>query len=1120
MNTFRILLASLLLAAPCAFTQTITTGDVVGTVTDASGALVPNATVTLTYTGTNETRTEKTDDRGAYRFSQLQPGDYTMSAQTAGLKSNIEKFAVQVGQAQAMNLVLNVQGTQQVIEVTAEASALQTENANLATSFSQQQVAELPMAGGDLTTLAMTVPGVRVNVKGGSGNMNANGVPGSSVLFTLNGFDVMDPYNNLNNSGASNNLLGANEVAEAAVVLNAFSAQYGRMAGGQENLIGKSGTNQFHGSLNYNYNSQLFNAKDFFVNQGGSPKTRADSHLYAAGGGGPIKKNKLFFFVDTEGFRYVLPSNTTVSFPSKELQAYTLATIPSTARPLYQAAFNAYNSAPGVDRAVPVTNGGGLFQDNKGKLGCQSRGTFAGTVGLTANQIFGVNTPCAVAFTTSNNQLNTESLFISRVDYNINDKQKINFRYEYDWGIQATSTSPINPVFSSVSSQPQHAGQMNYSYVIAPNMVNNFIGGASWYTAIFGVPDFQKANSLVPERFSFGDGGGNPGFASIGSSFPNGRNVGQLQLIDDLSWTKGRHTLRTGINYRYNKVTATNLSAGTIEGLYTFNDLKDFTTGQINSTGMNSSFAQTFSLLRAAHIRAYSLNVYGQDEWAVTNHLKLTYGIRFERDGNPACTDNCFNRMNRQFGIGGYQGGADIPYNATITTGLHNAYAGLEPVIVEPRFGFAWSPLGTGHRKPVVRGGIGLFANLFAVSVANNLDTNAPAVFSPSVLFGQVGPASDPNSSLAAALGSFNALESGFKQGFTLAQIRASLGKITFATPNYYSPPNNFVAPKILEWNFEIEQPLTSHDVLAVTYTGNHGYDEALTNADANSFIGATSVFAKTGFAGLPFTSPDPRFLTVSQILTSGRSNYDALIVQVRHSMSHGFQGQMGYTWSHALGNVGVYSPFNLNQGYSNLSFDTRHMLTGDLIWNSPSKYSNRVLDLVAGGWTIGTKLYLYSGSPFSGTNSSIAARINSGGGVGNTVIAGLLDSSAFGKSCGEANVLGQTQCLTASQFAVTAAQTDFGNVGPNVFRGPGYFDIDTQVSKSIRVAERARFAVAAQFYNLLNHPNFKDPSGSVTSSSLGFISAAVVPPTSPYGSFQSGTVSGRVIVLTGKFTF
>ena len=870
-------LGMLLLAASLG-AQTITTGDVSGVVSDASGAVVLKATVTLKSPETGDVRTATTNNAGEYRISLVIPGQYDFSATSASFRPTTGKITVLVGQNLELNLSLTVQGAVQTVEVSTAAAILETEDANLTRAFTTQQVEDLPMAGGDLTTLAMTVPGVRVNVKGGSGNMNANGVPGSSMQFTLNGADVMDPYNNLNNSGASNNLLGANEVAEVAVILNAFDAQYGRMAGGQENIIGKSGTNRFHGNMSYNYNSQLMNARDYFVTLAGNPITRSDAHQYAGSVSGPVKKNKLYFLFDTEGLRYVLPSTSTITLPSPQLLNFALAHVPASALPLYQDAANLYKNAPGANRAVLVTNGNGPFQDSKNKLGCQSNGTFSGTSdGL--GGVFGVTTPCAEVFVSGNNQLNTEALYTSRADYNISDKQKINFRYSYDRGVQATGTSAIAPAFNSVSTQPQHSGQLNHSWVITPRLVNNFVGSGSWYSAIFGVADFSKVQALMPERFTFADGGSNSGgFTGVGSGggqgtagFPNGRNVGQMQLVDDLSWTLGKHSIRTGVNYRFNKVTATNLSSGAFAGTFTFNDLTDFAFGKINTTGKGSSFAQNFPVLGAAHIRANSLNLYIQDEWAVKANLKVTAGLRFERDGNPACLDNCFARMTQEFGTPGYQGGANIPYNQTILTGLHNAYASLEPVITEPRFSVAWSPFGSG--KTVIRGGVGLFANLFAVSVANSIDTNAPSVFSPSVTAAGVTVAqlNDPNSAISYAYASAAAFQAGFAKGYTLAQLQAALPAGTaFAKPGFYSTPQDFAAPKILQWNFEIEQPIRGKDVFSVTYTGNHGYDEALTNANANAFVAPTSRYAATGFGGLPLAAPDPRFLTVTQILTFG----------------------------------------------------------------------------------------------------------------------------------------------------------------------------------------------------------------------------------------------------------
>jgi len=805
---FALLAAAVLLAAS-AFGQTLTTGDVAGTVKDTTGAVIPNAVVTLRSIESGQVRTAKTGDNGAYRFSLLQPGDYEVSAQAAGLKSGTEKFTALVGQVTTIDLTATVQGTQEVVEVSAQATTLQTENANLATGYTTQQVVNLPMAGGDLTTLAMTVPGVRVNTTGGSGNMNANGIPGSSVLFTLNGHEEMDPYNNLNNSGASNNLLGANEVAEASVILNAYSPEYGRMAGGQVSLIGKGGTNDFHGNAFYQFNGQYLNANDFFNNATGTPRGRSDAHQFGASFGGPVKKNKLFFFSDYEAMRYVLPASGVISLPSPQLEQYALAHVPAASLPLYQDYFNLVNNAPGINRAVPVTNGNGQLQDGNGKLGCQSNGTFAGTP-APGGGTFGVNVPCALAFGTNNTQLNTEGLITERADWNINDKQKVYVRYNYDWGLQATGTSPISPTFNSLSTQPQDTGSVNYTYVITPTMVNNFNGSAFWYSAIFGVADFNKTTSLMPEQISLNDGGANGGgFASVGAGFPTGRNVGQAELSDDLAWTKGRHTLKLGVSYIYTKVTYTSIASGAFIGSYSLNDLADFANGTVNATGLGSSFSQSFPKWGAVHFREPAAGFYLSDEWAATKNLKLTLGMRFEHDGNPSCVENCFAAFHVPFVSSSYQGGANVPYNATIQTGLDHAFYSLPAMVYQPRFGFAWQPFGNG--KTVVRGGIGIFSTHPAASIAGTFSNQAPNKFTPSVTFGTVGLATDPNSSAAAAAAANTAFQSGFAAGYTLAQIKSALGKIPFGLPNFTSLPSTYNPTTDTEWSFEIQHELTAH---------------------------------------------------------------------------------------------------------------------------------------------------------------------------------------------------------------------------------------------------------------------------------------------------------------------
>ena len=657
--------------------------------------------------------------------------------------------------------------------------------------------------------------------------------------------------------------------------------------------------------------------------------------------------------------------------------------------------------------------------------------------------------------------------------------------------------------------------------------MNNFIGSGSWYTAIFGYPSESAALALMPDTMSPGDGC----CSSVGtsSSFPQGRNVGQMQLVDDLTWVKGKHTFKAGVNYRWNKVTDFTNNEGAFAGIYSFADLTDFTDGQINATGLGDKFTQSFPNLLQVHLRLASLGAYVQDEWKVRHNVTLTLGFRIEHDRNPVCVDDCFARMNTQFGTTGYVGGASVPYNQTITAGLSTLYQSLEEVIPEPRFGFAWQL----DNKTVIRGGVGAFASLFAASVAASVFRNAPSVFGASVAFGEVGLPSDPASSAYAAAAAANVFRGGFSAGDTLTQLQASLGKIPFAAPSYYSPPNNFVAPKVTEWSAEIERSIAAHDVLAVTYAGNHGYDQSMTNGFSNAFLllasNGQNKYYGTSFAGLPTAAPDPRFLTVSQVLTAGYSNYDAMTVQLRHSMKFGLQGQIGWTWSHSLGLGTVYNPYNLNFGYGNLGNDARHTIVSDLIWTEPFHFTNGFVKAVLGGWTYGMKFYFYTGFPFSSGDSKINAQINSGGGFSGSFLATDL-APQLSNHCTAVHGSSDTPCWTTADFMTynstsgtnSPIQTNFGETGPGVFRGPDFFDIDTQLTKKFFVKEKYAFEFGFQAFNVLNHPNFGNPNAAVTSgTSIGTTSSLIGPTTSYYGSFQSASlVAGRMMAITAKFSF
>jgi hypothetical protein len=265
------LLALLLAAIVPASAQSLISGDITGTVTDSSGAVIVNATVTLTSIDEGGVHTEKTNSSGVYRFSLLKPGHYSVVVSQTGFEKAETNVELSVGQLLQANLALAVGTSAQTIEVSAEAGTVSTDPAQV-TSFSAAEVALLPSAGGDITNIADTAPGVVVNTSGGYGNFTANGLPATSNLFTVNGENDMDPYFNINNSGASNLTLGSNEIQEATVTTNAYSGQFGQLSGAQVSYITKSGTNAFHGNGLYDWNGRDLNANDWFSNAQGEPR--------------------------------------------------------------------------------------------------------------------------------------------------------------------------------------------------------------------------------------------------------------------------------------------------------------------------------------------------------------------------------------------------------------------------------------------------------------------------------------------------------------------------------------------------------------------------------------------------------------------------------------------------------------------------------------------------------------------------------------------------------------------------------------------------------------------------------------------------------------------------------
>lgn len=507
-----------------AFAQTTVTGAIIGTVSDSSGAVVPKAAVTVKDESTGATLNLVTNGDGRYLAPLLKPDKFDVSATAQGLQSTTTTVQVLTGQQSVVNLTVTPTASSQTVQVSAsDAQLIDTQTANLTTTFTTEQFQNLPAPGGDITTIAYTVPGVVVGAgTEGFGSIVSDGLPGLSNLVVINGADYNESlYGGEAMSGSSNLTLGQQEIAQASVVQNGYSTEYGREAGIIETYVTKSGSNRVHGLLQWQYNSDGLNANDFFNNLYGIGRAKAISNQYAAQIGGPIKHDKLFFFVDTEGIRYEQPSDGFINLPSPVMQASVLANpyITSASKSLYSTMFASSNASPAYSKTIPVITGPGEEQDSTGTYGC---GSLAGTPDYATGGTLGTSAAESCLNTAFVNAvaLNREWLATGRLDWNISDRQKIFFRVVDDQGSQPTFVSLINPLWNDGSVQPLWTGQLNDTFTFGSNVVNQFIASALYYSGVFGPSNLQTALVSSPTEFNEdNDGEQTPWPASVSPLF-------------------------------------------------------------------------------------------------------------------------------------------------------------------------------------------------------------------------------------------------------------------------------------------------------------------------------------------------------------------------------------------------------------------------------------------------------------------------------------------------------------------------------------------------------------------------------------------------------------------------
>ncbi len=574
--------------------QSGTSSALAGSVLDPSGAVISNAQVKATDVNTGSVREVQTNQEGRFLFSQINPGTYEIEVHAQGFGlGRSQPTLVSVGQTALVNFTLSPAATSQSVEVTEQSALMSLENPNTSTTLDAKTIKSLPNPGQDLTYIAQFAQGALMNTAGSSndakaaggyGNVEFNGLPATSNGYILDGFDTNDPFLGLNIGLSTNLVIGLDALQEATVNTNSYAVDQGRYGASQTNYFTKSGSNQFHGDLYEIWNGSLLNATDYFLHANDTPgniarKPRSTVNEFGVSVGGPVVKNKLFFFTHYEGIRIALPLIARTTVPSPAYQQYVLQQLPRggtdpingttlPAQPeevaFYQKMFGLYSNTAGTPTPVltcPLDENGALLP------GTQS-----------ATNLFN-GAGCANKRTQSLNNSDSENLIVVKIDHTLNPNNSVWYRFQQDTGLQAAYTDGINPIFNAYSPQPQRTLVLGYTHVFTPSLVNQFNPGASWYSSLFLPNNYAQVLQTFP--IVLAGGSSNAPFTTLGGNdqtYTQGRKVTQWQINDNLIWSRGRHSFKFGENSRRLDVSDYDLGEGVVPSVI-YNDLAQFTYG-------------------------------------------------------------------------------------------------------------------------------------------------------------------------------------------------------------------------------------------------------------------------------------------------------------------------------------------------------------------------------------------------------------------------------------------------------------------------------------------------------------------------------------------------------------
>ena len=1022
------------------------TATILGTVTDTSGAAIPEANVQARNVGTGQTQTIVADAQGRYRMPDLNVGDYEIQAAKPGFSTLVRKgVTLTVGGQVVADFALTVGEQQQTVTVEGQAVQVETTSSSVATFTSQQQIRELPLNGRNFEQLIQLAPGVATvqwstNSKQGRAAQYsvAGGRPeGQAILLDDESLQSITNNGMGSTTGSS---LGVEAIGEFQTLTNTYSAQFGGN-GAVINAVSKSGTNSFHGSAFDFLRNSALDARDFFSTRSTPPAFRRNQ--YGGSVGGPVKKDKAFFFADYEGIRQLLEENKTATVPDCSVASVCAptATNPVTVRAIR----NVLSIFPKPDTSI----GGGQGQ-----------------------------------LATYGNQIVHEDYVLGRFDYTLSSSDSIFARYLSD---QASQSEPFGgggnngggpiPLWLGADASHSQFSTIEERHIFSPTLINvarisysrpskssqsntmatvNDVNGAGPVHPLQGFCDATVVAVLPASCSGIGLQDGlltiNGGLSVLGAASAQHYYFAQNRFTeaDDILWIRGSHSIRFGATIARIQTNTTNPIAENAS--WTFTSFANFLAGNASTvTGVIPGPLKT----PVKDYRYTEIAPYIQDDWKLNAKFTINAGIRWQFQSNPYDNGNRLNVITN--------------YAASTTFSPVSNVFQSNPSWknFDPRIGIAYDPFK--DHKTSIRAGFGLFHD--------------PITFQ----------------AYQAPLGTAPPWQSSTQNNATYPFAFQSITPLLPTQGNAWDW-NLKSIPYMIQYNLNIQRELTAGTVLTLGYVGSHGV-HLITGLERNPpipTIDANGVYHFATSATTPNVRLNPAlgsFQTLEPITTS---RYNSLQAVLNRRLTRNVQAQAAYTYSRCMDTgafgissyngtsatpSGVMNPFQQGIDKAPCSYDINHVLRVNGIVALPF-HGNRLVE----GWQISGIVSTFSGAPFNVNTgfdrAVLQASFNTPRPNYAPNKAPLTVGGVTYPGCNDQPIIGTiTTWFNPNCYQLEPVGT-FGNTGRNTLRGPHFFNTDIALLKDTKINEQLRMQFRAEFFNILNHENFDLPSNNVFSAS------------------------------------